>query len=754
MEDKDEKRDENKQDEPQGDKQDEPQGEKQDQAPEEKQQKLKVICPSCKQKLDVTGLESFSKIACPACTGEVIVPRRFGDLFLEEPIGKGGMAHVYRALELTLDREVAVKILNEKIVRNPNWVRLFLNEARSAAAVNHPNVVPIYSCGEHEKQPYLIMQFMGGLSLDRQIRKHSAAVPIELCFKVALSSARGLDAAHRHGIVHHDVKPGNILMDHDGNIKISDFGLAQIVRDDSAPSVEDLTKSWSSTYYVSPEKVKSGKEDYRGDIYSLGATLYHTITGQPPFPGEDAKSVARARLEGSVPELPDKLRPETPTALADLVMRMMNPDLGERPQSYEAVISGLEEVQKGGKKKQFFVGRKPEGNVLPTIGPEKRVTPAADAQPSADAAPARVFRASVRRRRRRRRIRPFDALVNVCLLASIAMLAVVCLQIVRRRPPWYVKSLEPRVRQLLKLPPIEPDQAVAPPAPAPGVQPQQPPVQPQQPGVQPQQPAPAVPGAPGQPQPQPPGQLAPPAPGVQPAPPPPVPGQPAAQPPAGPVQPAAVQPAPVPGGGGPGGGGSRVPPEVAAARPQPADLNFFAVKAQLQEYVKQAPADLREGERERIREISPSRTYLIKLMKYVPYDVESGGVMLRNGIVLEGSVPLCNENELIVRMRDEKANSEKLKWDEIAFEQYVAFFEFYINMRLKQGMKTGSGASGAESRKEASADCVRLAVLCDWYGRPSLAEKYAGLARGYNPACQARLELLLPGCDTPAAVGP
>lgn len=630
---------------------------------------VKIACPHCHQKLDVTQLEPFARLPCPVCKQEVIVPRRFGEFYLEEPIGSGGMATVYRALDLTLDREVAVKILSTKIIQHPEWVKLFLNEARSAAAVNHPSVVPIYSCGEVDGLPYLVMQFMGGGSLDRRIQvAGSTLLPVDFCFRAALSVAKGLDAAHRHGIVHHDVKPGNILVDTDGNVKIGDFGLAQIVRDERGEAVEALLRTWVSPYFVSPEKVRTGKEDFRGDIYSLGATLYHALTGQYPFHGDDAKTLAYARLQGNLPPPPATVRPEVPAGASDLVMDLLCPDVAGRPQSYEELNERLEKLRKalrrsGGGRSVQHSGRR--------------------SSPSGTSAEAEALgNAGVRGRHK-----GVTVWVNTLLcLGVILLLAVLVAFVAQKRPLWFPRVLRPQAVSAVDSGDrhVLPKNASTPPKP---------------------ESAPTSPNAEG--------------------------GKEAGALPQGTDR-------------GSLSHGVVLTAEQRRSRPCPPDLDFVAQKNDLQKYLDGLPVELREVEKERILVLSQARDYLVSLMKYVPYSENPPRVRLRDGTALDATVPYCNKEEITVRLTSAGGGLQKLKWGNLAFEQYVRFFEFYMTTRLDQGAGSGNEKTAEAGKKEAAEDCFRLALLCDWYGKDPSARRYVGLAVSDDPGLRAKASKFLP----------
>lgn len=296
---------------------------------------VKIFCFKCQQKLDVTGLMPFAHINCPVCGTDLIIPKWFDNYLLEEPCGRGGMASVYRALDIALDREVAVKILNQTGLK---YTGPFLNEARIAATINHSSVIPIYTCGIFEQQAYMVMQFMNGGSLEQKLLlKKGSPLAIDDVLQWIHDAAEGLDYAAKHGIIHHDVKPGNIMLDNDGNAKIGDFGIADRKQDQE--TTETAKNSYGSPLYVSPEKVSSGNEDSSGDVYSLGATFYHLLTGVPPFQHENLEELLWARVRQN-PVAPHQLRPGISPLISSLIMRMMNHSPEMRP-GYEEIIRNL-----------------------------------------------------------------------------------------------------------------------------------------------------------------------------------------------------------------------------------------------------------------------------------------------------------------------------------------------------------------------------------------------------------------------------
>ena len=301
--------------------------------PDRDARQVKIFCHHCQQKLEVTGLQPFAHIDCPACGTDLIVPKWFDNYLLEEPCGRGGMSSVYRALDIALDREVAVKIMDPK---GPGGQDGFLNEARTAATINHSCVIPIYTCGIYEGQAYIVMQFMTGGSLEQKLLlTKGAPLAVNDVIQWIHDAAEGLEYAANHGIVHHDVKPGNIMLDADGNAKIGDFGIA--VRNQTRE--EQLKNSYGSPLYISPEKVSTGLEDSSGDIYSLGATFYHLLTGTPPFQHENLEELLWVRVKQN-PVAPHQLRPGISPLISALIMRMMHHSPEMRPQ-YPEIIRTL-----------------------------------------------------------------------------------------------------------------------------------------------------------------------------------------------------------------------------------------------------------------------------------------------------------------------------------------------------------------------------------------------------------------------------
>ncbi len=300
---------------------------------------LKVFCRKCHAKLDVSELEPFAYFPCPGCGTRLRVPKRFDRYLLEKICGYGGMSKVYRAIEPELARRVAVKILNPESEANDGGKR-FLAEARLVARVNHPGIIPIYNCGIYEEQPFLVMRYMEAGSLEQRL-KDGTLPDIRQIAAWLRNIVEGLDFALRQEkIVHHDVKPGNILISAENEAKLGDFDLAD-VRDEGDSLT--LCDGWGSPAYVSPERLLYGGEDYRGDIFSMGVTIYELMSGGvAPFgiTGEPQELLDR-RSEGVVRTLAE-LNPGVTPEFSALTGRMMSYAPEDRP-TYAEVIAGLKQ---------------------------------------------------------------------------------------------------------------------------------------------------------------------------------------------------------------------------------------------------------------------------------------------------------------------------------------------------------------------------------------------------------------------------
>src|SRR5271169_323069 len=215
-----------------------------------------------------------------------LVGQTLGHFRILEKIGAGGMGVVYRARDDRLGRDVAIKVLPPTLSRDAIRLRRFEQEARAAAALNHPNILAIYDIGTQDGAPYIVAELLEGESLQERLR--TGPMPVRVATDTALQVARGLAAAHEKGIVHRDLKPGNIFLTRDARVKILDFGLAKLTRAEPASSAADAVTLTSDSIsgvilgtvgYMSPEQVRGFPVDHRSDIFSFGAILYEMLTG-------------------------------------------------------------------------------------------------------------------------------------------------------------------------------------------------------------------------------------------------------------------------------------------------------------------------------------------------------------------------------------------------------------------------------------------------------------------------------------------
>jgi molecular chaperone DnaK len=268
-----------------------------------------------------------------------------GDIVLQEKIGKGGMGEVFRAEHRRMKRPVAVKILPPAASKSPILLRRFQREVEAAARLIHPHIVTAYDAGERRGVHFLVMEFVEGCDLGTLVEKYGV-MPLEMAVSCILQTARGLDFAHRCGIVHRDIKPGNLLLDRSRTVKILDMGLALFQDFRSSRPSEELTAAnniLGTVEYMSPQQADdSSSVDHRTDIYSLGCTFYRILTGMPPFHRSSPVLTLLAHREGPIPSLRD-IRPDVPTRLDRLFQRMIAKDPIDRPSSMQAVVDELEE---------------------------------------------------------------------------------------------------------------------------------------------------------------------------------------------------------------------------------------------------------------------------------------------------------------------------------------------------------------------------------------------------------------------------
>ncbi len=285
--------------------------------------------------MDVSALAPFSNVECPHCAAHTRVKLQFGPYTLVRRYAVGGMSMVFLAHDETLDREVALKILSEEYSADERRIVAFEEEARITASFSNPNVVRVLRTGRAFGRFYIAMEFVPGGHFEHQIRERGKIPEAEL-LALAIEVSQGLKAAHAAGLIHRDVKPGNILLDSEGHARLVDFGLALVTHGGKAQA----TELWATPYYVPPESVEGHPEDFRSDIYALGATLYHSLCGKPPCGEESmATDLLRAAKKKIIPL--SVVDPSISMETCRIVERAMAYDPSGRFSSYEELLASL-----------------------------------------------------------------------------------------------------------------------------------------------------------------------------------------------------------------------------------------------------------------------------------------------------------------------------------------------------------------------------------------------------------------------------
>ena len=294
-------------------------------------------CPTCGTLIDVTDEQPLALRHCPNCGAAMRVRRIFNHFELQEVLGSGGMGAVYLAFDQTLNRQVALKLLREEHSKNPALIESFAKEAAITASISHPHVVKVYSTGTDHGIFYIAMELVNKGSLEELMALQGKVGEAQL-LEVGIQIAQGLQAAFQKGLIHRDVKPGNILFADAHNAKIVDFGLAVLQEHANAEGAA----IWGTPYYVAPEKLETTPhEDFRSDMYSLGATLFHAAAGRPPFEAETASMVTLKHLKSELVSL-QAFAPEVSSATAFVINKTLHKDPKERYASYEDLIEHLQ----------------------------------------------------------------------------------------------------------------------------------------------------------------------------------------------------------------------------------------------------------------------------------------------------------------------------------------------------------------------------------------------------------------------------
>jgi serine/threonine-protein kinase len=260
-------------------------------------------------------------------------------------LGAGAMATVYKAKQLSLDRTVAIKVLPQKHSNDPNFIQRFYDEGKAAAKLNHANIVGAYDVGQAGEYHYFVMEFVDGRTVYDDISSKGAYSEAE-ALKITTKVAEALSHAHEQGFIHRDVKPKNIMITNDGTVKLADMGLARAVTDREAAEAE-AGKAYGTPYYISPEQIRGEIQiDFRADIYALGATAYHMVTGRVPFEGANPSAVMRKHLSDDL-EPPDHINESLSSGFSEIIEVCMAKSAKKRYGTTEDLLHDLQAVSRG-----------------------------------------------------------------------------------------------------------------------------------------------------------------------------------------------------------------------------------------------------------------------------------------------------------------------------------------------------------------------------------------------------------------------
>jgi serine/threonine-protein kinase len=270
-----------------------------------------------------------------------LVGKKLKDYYLLRRLGRGAMAEVFLAQQVSLNRPVALKVLNQELAQDPAYIRRFQHEARAAAALVHSNIVQIYEVGQDEGVHYIAQEYVPGRNLGEIIHARGAIQP-RLALDILRQATAALAKAASEGIVHRDIKPENIMLSRSGEVKVADFGLAR-VQGDGSVNLTQVGVTMGTPLYMSPEQIEGGKLDSRSDIYSLGVTAYHMLAGAPPFTGDSPLSVAVQHLNQPAEPL-GRRRPDVPERFAAVIDRMLAKKPDDRYAEPAALLRELHQL--------------------------------------------------------------------------------------------------------------------------------------------------------------------------------------------------------------------------------------------------------------------------------------------------------------------------------------------------------------------------------------------------------------------------
>ena len=307
---------------------------------------------------DASAGQAASAAVAQAASTEDLLDQMLGDFRILRRLGRGGMAEVYLAEQMQLKRNVAVKVLHKDRVKDAGYLKRFKTEAMAAGSLSHPNIIQVITIGEQDGTHYIAQEYVAGMNL-REFLARKGPPELALCVRIVRQVVAALHAAHAAGIVHRDIKPENIMLTRKGEVKVADFGLAQLTQGGERVNLTQDGVTMGTPLYMSPEQVNGSKLDLRTDIYSLGVTCYHMLSGNPPFRGETAIAVAVQHLKHE-PESLEKIRGDLPPLLCRIVHKMMSKDPEKRYQSAQAILKDLKRVTGDAEAREEHPASEPE----------------------------------------------------------------------------------------------------------------------------------------------------------------------------------------------------------------------------------------------------------------------------------------------------------------------------------------------------------------------------------------------------------
>ncbi len=338
--------------------------------------------------------------------------KKLKDFYILRRLGRGAMAEVYLAQQLSLGRQVAFKVLNEELARDPNYVRRFNHEARAAAALVHAGIVQVYEVGEDHGVHYIAQEYVPGRNLG-EVARGSGSLSPQLTLDILRQVTAALCKASSEGIVHRDIKPENIMLAGSGEVKVADFGLARVAGDGGV-NLTQIGVTMGTPLYMSPEQIEGRELDSRSDIYSLGCTAYHMLAGKPPFTGDSPLAVAVQHLNQPPPPLAEA-RPGIPDGLARLVERMMAKKPGDRFTDPGALLHELHALAAEGAEQGWAA--RPDYTSL------SEILQAADQRSAATTRLDELMKNTVAERAKRDSLRWSAAALLACVLLGVAIAA-------------------------------------------------------------------------------------------------------------------------------------------------------------------------------------------------------------------------------------------------------------------------------------------------------------------------------------------